>query len=208
MSFNASRFSSPFRFSARRPSPEARRPIKPPALKTGDRIAVVVARQLLQSRGVRSRDRGTAAARIRAGVRRLGLRDVDVHIRIGGRARGRLQAGVGRPGRRGAAGGSWRLRQRAAAAGADGVASAAAPKLFIGYSDNTSLLSWLNCQCGMTALFGPMIEGRLARGAEGYRRNVVPAACAGGRARGWNCGRRDCRSSSRAMLPGRCSAAR
>jgi muramoyltetrapeptide carboxypeptidase len=42
------------------------------------------------------------------------------------------------------------------------------PKLFIGYSDNTSLLSWLNCQCGMTGLFGPMIEGRLARGAEGY----------------------------------------
>jgi muramoyltetrapeptide carboxypeptidase len=42
------------------------------------------------------------------------------------------------------------------------------PKLFIGYSDNTSLLSWLNCQCGITALFGPMIEGRLARGAEGY----------------------------------------
>src|SRR5687767_13345866 len=42
------------------------------------------------------------------------------------------------------------------------------PKLFIGYSDNTSLLSWLNCQCGITALFGPMIDGRLARGAEGY----------------------------------------
>lgn len=42
------------------------------------------------------------------------------------------------------------------------------PKLFIGYSDNTSLLSWLNCQCGITALFGPMIEGRLARGALGY----------------------------------------
>jgi muramoyltetrapeptide carboxypeptidase len=44
----------------------------------------------------------------------------------------------------------------------------AGPKVFIGYSDNTSLLSWLNCQCGITALFGPMIEGRLARGAEGY----------------------------------------
>jgi muramoyltetrapeptide carboxypeptidase len=42
------------------------------------------------------------------------------------------------------------------------------PKLFIGYSDNTSLLSWLNCQCGITALLGPMIEGRLARGPEGY----------------------------------------
>ncbi|MSO83937.1 MAG: LD-carboxypeptidase [Acidobacteria bacterium] len=42
------------------------------------------------------------------------------------------------------------------------------PKLFVGYSDNTSLLSWLTCQCGITALYGPMIEGRLARGAEGY----------------------------------------
>jgi muramoyltetrapeptide carboxypeptidase len=41
------------------------------------------------------------------------------------------------------------------------------PKLFIGYSDNTSLLSWLTCQCGITALHGPMIEGRLAGGA-GY----------------------------------------
>ena len=42
------------------------------------------------------------------------------------------------------------------------------PKLFIGYSDNTSLLSWLTCQCGITALHGPTIEGCLARGAEGY----------------------------------------
>jgi len=42
------------------------------------------------------------------------------------------------------------------------------PKLFIGYSDNTSLLSWLTCQCGMTALHGPMLEGRLARGRDGY----------------------------------------
>jgi muramoyltetrapeptide carboxypeptidase len=42
------------------------------------------------------------------------------------------------------------------------------PKLFIGYSDNTSLLSWLTCQCGITALHGPMIEGGVARGAEGY----------------------------------------
>lgn len=45
------------------------------------------------------------------------------------------------------------------------------PKLFIGYSDNTSLLSWLTCQCGMTALHGPMLERRLARGVEGYDQN-------------------------------------
>ena len=42
------------------------------------------------------------------------------------------------------------------------------PKLFIAYSDNTSLLSWLTCQSGIAAIHGPMIEGRLARGAGGY----------------------------------------
>jgi len=42
------------------------------------------------------------------------------------------------------------------------------PKLFIGYSDNTSILSWLTCQCGVTALHGPMIERRVAHGAEGF----------------------------------------
>lgn len=42
------------------------------------------------------------------------------------------------------------------------------PKLFIAYSDNTSLLSWLTCHCGITALHGPMLEGRFARGREWY----------------------------------------
>ena len=42
------------------------------------------------------------------------------------------------------------------------------PKLFIAYSDNTSVLSWLTCQCGVTAIHGPMIEGRLAKGSAGY----------------------------------------
>ena len=44
----------------------------------------------------------------------------------------------------------------------------ASPKLFIGYSDNTSLLSWLTCGCGISALHGPMLERRLASGAAGY----------------------------------------
>lgn len=47
------------------------------------------------------------------------------------------------------------------------------PKLFIAYSDNTSLLSWLTCQCGMTALHGPMLEGRLAHGEAGYDRTSL-----------------------------------
>ena len=45
---------------------------------------------------------------------------------------------------------------------------ALAPKLFIGYSDTTALLSWLTCAGNVSALHGPMIDARLARGAEGY----------------------------------------
>jgi len=54
------------------------------------------------------------------------------------------------------------------------------PKLFIGYSDNTTLLSWLTCQCGIAALHGPMIEGRLAGGA-GYDRRSFLALVSNGR---------------------------
>jgi muramoyltetrapeptide carboxypeptidase len=46
------------------------------------------------------------------------------------------------------------------------------PKPFIGYSDNTSLLTWLTQQCDMVAFHGPMVEGRLARGADGYDRDT------------------------------------
>jgi muramoyltetrapeptide carboxypeptidase len=53
----------------------------------------------------------------------------------------------------------------------------ASPKLFIGYSDNTSLLSYLTCQCGLTALHGPMIEGRLAGGAGYDRRSFLELIC-------------------------------
>jgi muramoyltetrapeptide carboxypeptidase len=42
------------------------------------------------------------------------------------------------------------------------------PKLFIGYSDTTSILSWLTCQCGIAALHSPMLEGRLSKGSDGY----------------------------------------
>ena len=45
---------------------------------------------------------------------------------------------------------------------------ASTPKLFIGYSDNTTLLSWLTCQMGIPGLHGPMLERRLSRGAAGY----------------------------------------
>jgi muramoyltetrapeptide carboxypeptidase len=42
------------------------------------------------------------------------------------------------------------------------------PKAFIGYSDNTSLLSWLTGQCGIASFHGPMVDGRFAKGATAY----------------------------------------
>lgn len=47
-----------------------------------------------------------------------------------------------------------------------------APKAFIGFSDNTSLLSWLTLTGRIVSFHGPMLEGRLARGAEGYDRDT------------------------------------
>jgi muramoyltetrapeptide carboxypeptidase len=44
------------------------------------------------------------------------------------------------------------------------------PKLFIGYSDTTAILTYLTQRCGLVAVHGPMIEGRFARGPEGYDR--------------------------------------
>jgi muramoyltetrapeptide carboxypeptidase len=55
------------------------------------------------------------------------------------------------------------------------------PKLFIGYSDNTAILSWLTCQLGLTALHGPMLERRLSRGPSGYDESSFMALVQGGR---------------------------
>ena len=46
-------------------------------------------------------------------------------------------------------------------------------KVFMGYSDNTSLLTWLTQQCGMVAFHGPMLAGRLAKGDVGYDRDTL-----------------------------------
>src|SRR3954468_21842247 len=46
------------------------------------------------------------------------------------------------------------------------------PKAFVGYSDNTSLLSWITGHCGVVAFHGPMLEGRLSKGAAGYDRDT------------------------------------
>jgi muramoyltetrapeptide carboxypeptidase len=45
-------------------------------------------------------------------------------------------------------------------------------KAFIGYSDNTSLLSWLTLSCGVVTFHGPMVERRLSRGPAAYDRDT------------------------------------
>jgi muramoyltetrapeptide carboxypeptidase len=58
----------------------------------------------------------------------------------------------------------------------DGGAFDGPPKPFIGYSDNTSLLSWLTLGHGLVTFHGPMIEGRFARGEAGYDRETFVRA--------------------------------
>lgn len=57
---------------------------------------------------------------------------------------------------------------------------ARSPKLFVGYSDTTSVLTWLTCHCGIPGLHGPMLDGRLARGADGYDEASFAALLQGG----------------------------
>lgn len=45
-------------------------------------------------------------------------------------------------------------------------------KAFIGYSDNTSILTWLTLTQGVVSFHGPMIEGRFAKGEAGYDRDT------------------------------------
>lgn len=42
------------------------------------------------------------------------------------------------------------------------------PKVFVGSSDLTAVLSWLTTGCGTVALHGPMVAGQISRGAAGY----------------------------------------
>ena len=42
------------------------------------------------------------------------------------------------------------------------------PKAFIGYSDTTSILTWLTGRCGVVSFHGPMIDGRFEKGEAGY----------------------------------------
>jgi muramoyltetrapeptide carboxypeptidase len=55
-----------------------------------------------------------------------------------------------------------------------------ARKPFVGYSDATAILTFLTLHCGVVAFHGPMIAGRLSRGAAGYdRASFERALCSG-----------------------------
>jgi muramoyltetrapeptide carboxypeptidase len=42
------------------------------------------------------------------------------------------------------------------------------PKVFVGSSDLTAVLSWLTTKCGVVAMHGPMVAGQLSRGSDGF----------------------------------------
>jgi muramoyltetrapeptide carboxypeptidase len=53
------------------------------------------------------------------------------------------------------------------------------PKAFVGYSDLTTLLTWLVCHCGIVAFHGPTVTGRLSRGESAYDRASLLGALSG-----------------------------
>ncbi len=52
----------------------------------------------------------------------------------------------------------------------DPVEARRARKVFVGYSDLTAMLAFLTGACGLVAFHGPMLAGKLARGSAGYDR--------------------------------------
>ena len=61
----------------------------------------------------------------------------------------------------------------------------ATPKVFIGYSDTTAILSWLTTGCGIAAVHGPMLDRRLAAGAAGFDAGSLLSAVTADGADGW-----------------------
>ncbi len=55
-------------------------------------------------------------------------------------------------------------------------AARTARKAFIGYSDLTSILTFLSIHCGLVCFHGPTVAGRLDRGAVGYDRDSFLSA--------------------------------
>ena len=153
---------------------------KPRALHPGDRIAIVAPASPLPE--------STAVSELELGIeelRRLGF-DVDYDETL--LERTGYTAGSAAT-RAHALNGAWADPSVAAivcARGGYGSAQLlplldvadfrATPKALIGYSDNTSLLTWLTLQCGMVCFHGPMIDRRLSRGPAGYDRDTFERA--------------------------------
>jgi muramoyltetrapeptide carboxypeptidase len=144
---------------------------KPRALRRGDRVAVVAPASPF------ARDEFESGI---AELRTIGFDPVydatvfDRHGYVAGKPEGRAAAFMA----------AWRDPSIAAVVAArggygsvqilpllDAATVARTPKAFIGYSDNTSILSWLTLQCEIVSFHGPMIEGRFARGQAGYDRD-------------------------------------
>jgi len=142
--------------------------LKPRALARGDRLAVVAPASPfrrdefdqgideIRSLGfipvyddsVFARDRYVAGSRdVRAAVLRAAWRDASVAAIIGVR-------------------GGYGSAQLLPLLDHDEIRRT--PKPLIGYSDLTALLTFLTIGCGVVAFHGPMLAGRLGRGAAGY----------------------------------------
>jgi muramoyltetrapeptide carboxypeptidase len=149
---------------------------RPPALRRGDRVAVVAPASPF--------DRGELEAGV-AELARLGFEPV-----IDERLFARTGFVSGEPALRAAhLIDVWRdpsVRAIVCARGGygsvqvlaclDPVPFLAEPKVFIGYSDITTLLSWLTLSLGIVSLHGPMVAGRLSHGAARYDEATLLAA--------------------------------
>ena len=147
--------------------------LKPPALRAGDRLAVVAAASGFDRSEF---DRGLAE------IRALGFEPVyDERVferseYVAGEAARRADAFLT----------AWRDPTIAGIVGARGGYGSVhvlpylapdvlrrTPKVLIGYSDLTSLLSYLTTGCGIVGFHGPTVVGRLARGTDGYDRDSL-----------------------------------
>jgi muramoyltetrapeptide carboxypeptidase len=145
--------------------------LKPPRLRPGDKIAVVAP----ASSFIREEfDKGIAE------IHRLGFEPVfedSVFAQHGG-----YLSGEGKV-RAGAFLAAWRdpsVRALIAVRGGYGSVHVLpflekedlrqAPKAFIGYSDLTTVLTYLTGRCGIVSFHGPMLDRRLSRGIDAYDR--------------------------------------
>ena len=159
---------------------------KPRALAAGDRVAIVAPASPFAPRSSTPGCRRAARARLRAGLRETRLRARRLYRRHRRQVRAaalrtRLGGPVESPRIVAARGGYGSVQLLPLLEPSD---FADPPKAFIGYSDNTSLLTWLTLTCGIVTFHGPMIEGRLRAARPGYDRDTFERClCAPGAGR-------------------------